>query len=50
MTYDINQSGITPAVCREDGKPGPGCAPASDQIPWEWKSNGSPGRSAGISD
>ena len=33
MTYDINQSGITPAVCRDDSRSGPGCAPASDQIP-----------------
>ena len=33
MTYDINQSGITPAVCRDDSRSGHGCAPASYQIP-----------------
>lgn len=33
MTYDINQSGVTPAVCRDDSRSGHGCAPATDQIP-----------------
>ncbi|KAB8296580.1 MarR family winged helix-turn-helix transcriptional regulator [Bifidobacterium apri] len=32
MAYDINQPDVAPAVCRDDGKPGPGCSPAPDRI------------------